>query len=903
LDLKDDWEVRVPLPLLLAGPILRRVEPTLVSVWVALRDPATVTLSLWDGHVSPTASSVLISSEAPGVKTLRVGEQLHIAVALIKIAKNSPKVLRPGKIYSYDVTIKTEKSTETLGSLGLLKQGEIEGKRVEPLGYEDGKLPSFALPPQELTDLRVVFGSCRRPTNSHLDAMVYIDDIMRGESYHYSKPLQRPHQLFLGGDQIYADDVSPLHLAYLIELGKELIGSDRKGTVRERVMVDHIRKARKPGPPRQLEDYGADVVRVDGENNDDLLLPADADHFPPGRRYQLTTVEAQMTTTDGTSHLFSLGEFAAMYLSVWSNTVWLPFGPRDADDKRNTLPADKSIIVPRWPEIIPTYIDAPLDESLSLHKSLEEQRRQLQEFENGLPFVRRVLANIPTYMIFDDHDVTDDWNLNPVWCDRVNTTSLGVTALRNALVSYALFQDLGNDPLRYEKVGSKPKQLMEQIEGMFPGRETPGPDAAATKTIDILFGFDLRHKKNVDGGFAEISPPMKWHYSVPGPKHLTVVLDNRTRRSFVSENGPPGNVSAKAIPEQIPAGPFGDGKEVLLVVAPLQVIGPPIFDELIAPASYRAFDMASLGIKKQEQADLESGRRGMAGTDPDAIEAWCFDPMTFEALLERLEPYRQVVLLSGDVHHSASEAMSYFKKGQKIPARIASFTSSGFKNVMPPYLAMVNRSFAFAQTLIRSGVGAARLGWKAKPSKPILLPSGKNERDIPRALRAKLRQSPVMIPTYGWPEGSMINPDQRPDWSWHVQPVLDQRPDEKRPIAARPPPIDEMMVVDHLGRDRSVEGFHALAARHQGVMSKLRNSRQILFRSNFSLLRFERRGPDNALYAIHEVYSGFKDPSESGSERPSAEAFMVHEVALAVKDGVPPEVNLQAPKSKQKAST
>ena len=29
-----------------------------------------------------------------------------------------------------------------------------------------------------------------------------------------------------------------------------------------------------------------------------------------------------MTTVDAQSHLFSIGEFAAMYLSVWSNAVW-----------------------------------------------------------------------------------------------------------------------------------------------------------------------------------------------------------------------------------------------------------------------------------------------------------------------------------------------------------------------------------------------------------------------------------------------------------------------------------------------------------------------------------------------------------------------------------------------------
>ena len=35
-----------------------------------------------------------------------------------------------------------------------------------------------------------------------------------------------------------------------------------------------------------------------------------------------TLIDAQLTSTDGDSHLLSLGEFAALYLSVWSAAVW-----------------------------------------------------------------------------------------------------------------------------------------------------------------------------------------------------------------------------------------------------------------------------------------------------------------------------------------------------------------------------------------------------------------------------------------------------------------------------------------------------------------------------------------------------------------------------------------------------
>ena len=62
------------LPLLLAGPIVRRVEPTLASVWVALSEPATVTLKIWEGRVTAGSGNVLNSTEPPGTNTFRVGD-------------------------------------------------------------------------------------------------------------------------------------------------------------------------------------------------------------------------------------------------------------------------------------------------------------------------------------------------------------------------------------------------------------------------------------------------------------------------------------------------------------------------------------------------------------------------------------------------------------------------------------------------------------------------------------------------------------------------------------------------------------------------------------------------------------------------------------------------------------
>ena len=63
-----------------------------------------------------------------------------------------------------------------------------------------------------MTDLRIVHGSCRRPHANVPDLLADLDGLIEKAR---TNGLERPHQLFMTGDQIYADDVatSLLHLA------------------------------------------------------------------------------------------------------------------------------------------------------------------------------------------------------------------------------------------------------------------------------------------------------------------------------------------------------------------------------------------------------------------------------------------------------------------------------------------------------------------------------------------------------------------------------------------------------------------------------------------------------------------------------------------------------------------
>ena len=880
----------MPFPVMLAGPILRRVEPTLVTVWVALRESATLELKLWNGLVTDTSSSPLFSGpadqEVQGAisntsTTIRIGDQLHIGVVTFRFPQRPPdpqiKSLLPHLTYSYNVTITSASGTHDLKSLGLLKTGEIEGKPNLALGYGNGFLPSFALPPTELTDLRILHGSCRRINRNVPDGLAWVDDFIESSR---TDPKTRPHQLLLSGDQIYADDVNAPFLEIIIDPAKRLIGT-QSDTSEETVPLEQLPVA-------------------------DKLFPADEIHFPPGYRFSLTINEAKLTSKDGTSHLLSLGEFCAMYLIVWSNACWPEKLPTEAEIKAQALsvkrireinPELKRHLLGRTEKdaLITAFRLGDISESelrnilgpdaeitpwdLSKKKHIEEKSEAIKNREEGpskellllkqlweaLPKVRRGLANVPTYMMFDDHEVTDDWYLNPMWRDRVLTNPLGRTTVRNGLVSYALFQDWGNDPLKYES-GDSQKLLVESTK-LFPAN-TVGPDETVGNTIDHLLDLDL--------GDEDDNPPVKWHFRVKGSRHLLIAIDNRTRRRFVSRIGPPGNLSPAALAEQIPAGPLDAGLEVLILVAPLPVIGPPMFDELVAPLVYRIFDIAF-----RNKLENQVGTKGMAGTDPDAIEAWAFDPVSMEALLKRLETYRRVVILSGDVHNGSSQSMSYWKKGATEPAVFAQFTSSGMKNVMPWYLRFIDRSFANAQKIIRADIGTKRLGWNVANPTPLTFPPNS---EIAASLLSRLRHEPVLIPGEGWPDGTVTN--RSPDFQWRARPLFDERPDSERPDSAKVDPFNP----ENTDVTPNLDGYRKVLVRHAKQLTQLLNSRQILFANNLGRVRFEQQG--ETLVAIQELYTSFPFVGAQTLEKPAI--FTRHEVPLTSLQEQTPEEELNS---------
>ncbi|MER6979158.1 alkaline phosphatase D family protein, partial [Streptomyces carpinensis] len=60
------------------------------------------------------------------------------------------------------------------------------------------------------------------------------------------------------------------------------------------------------------------------------------------------------------------------------------------------------------------------------------------------PEVRWLLSTVPTCMIFDDHDVIDDWNTSAAWLADMRATDWWRERLLSGLMSYWVHQHLGN---------------------------------------------------------------------------------------------------------------------------------------------------------------------------------------------------------------------------------------------------------------------------------------------------------------------------------------------------------------------------------------------------------------------------------------------------------------------------
>jgi hypothetical protein len=634
------------LPLILAGPILRRTETGAVTVWLALKAPREVELKVYstEGGTGEIVGAPLLQ----GAKsTVPIGKYLHVVAVTAKPIDSN--VLTYGQIYAYDIEFDGNRESPSVGVPENEKENllsclwpasaDLSVLGPETIGYFSHGLPTFALPPQDLNYLRIVHGSCRKPQGDGRDALPILDNSI---AQFAGMANFRPHQLFLTGDQIYGDDVADAMLWALTDAGDTLLGWEENLPLMNDAQIKknlnlcisipkNSENENVVGQKREI--FRESPIPKQSKAESDYKKPIE---LKPGTRSDIARDFGGFTAMlvnkpdKAKSHLFGLGEYCAMYLLVWSPVLWCASFPKGKDickDSKRAKVWDREVV-------------------------------ELGGFAGNLWMVRRALANIPTYMICDDHDVSDDWYLNREWCYRVLGKPLGRRVVQNALLAYAVFQGWGNTPAQFED-GRVGNNLLEAAQKWS---DSAGTDVAVWEdaakylgipAVDIETGLpkfklddDVLILDRDDEGVGEV---LSWHFTVRSFKHEVIVLDTRTWRGYPTESAidPPMLLTHKGFEEQIQqplretnllnkTGEFAI--EATLVILPTNLVGLWIIDVV-------------------QKWDVKQGKV----FNSDAGDAWNFHELAFVKLLSEFFKQRdRVIVLTGDIHYAAAVRLSYW---------------------------------------------------------------------------------------------------------------------------------------------------------------------------------------------------------------------------------------------------
>jgi hypothetical protein len=486
-------------------------------------------------------------------------------------------------VHLIDVKLDAKLPHDTLVDYDLLIEGESGGiaSWAPHLLYGDADFPNFVVRSQ--ID-QLLHGSCRKPHHSAAEGLLCVDRLLAENL----EPLGRPALLMMSGDQIYADDVAGPMLraihALIERLG--LFGETLEGAV----VDDSAEIYRHPASYYRRAD----------------LLPALKSNETLRDRFFGGTSKPVFTSATADNHLVTFAEVMAMYLLVWSPTPWalIELDMPDLDSKEQERWASELVLI--------------------------------NGFKDGLNGVARAMAHLPCLMIFDDHDITDDWNLSANWEETAYGHPFSKRIIGNALIAYLLCQGWGNNPDAFAEV------IQQAIE--FSAEAARHGQHWQPQSQDALIGRLLNFQQ--------------WHYVLPSSPAL-VVLDTRTRRwrSQTNFNHPSGLLDWEALSEL--------QQELLDHKSAIIVSAAPVFGVKLIEAIQRVFSWC--GYPLLVDAENWMAHRGAA-----------------QVILNIFRHSRtpgNYVILSGDVHYSfVYEILIRHRSGGP---RIWQITSSGIKNEFP----------------------------------------------------------------------------------------------------------------------------------------------------------------------------------------------------------------------------
>jgi hypothetical protein len=322
-----------------------------------------------------------------------------------------------------------------------------------------------------------------------------------------------------------------------------------------------------------------------------------------------------------------------------------------------------------------------------------EEYSRLYKDSWGDPAIRWLLSTVPSAMIFDDHEVSDDWNISEAWLEETRMKPWWNDQIVGAHASYWVYQHLGN---------LSPEELFANT--LF--EETRRSEDA----WPLLREFAYRAHRTSEGA--------RWSFHRDFGNVRLIVLDSRGGR--VLEEGRRSMIDAGEW--SWIADKAAGGFDHLLFGTSLPVLLGHGMHHL------QAWNEAVCAGAWSERAK-GVGERIRRSQDLDQWASFHESFVALTGLIRRLaagekgDPPSSITVLSGDVHHGYLAEASF--DGTNVGSRVHQAVCSPLRNALPgeksrlQNLAWTKPTALAGRLLSRlAGIRAPELTWRLTHDRP-----------------------------------------------------------------------------------------------------------------------------------------------------------------------------------------
>jgi phosphodiesterase/alkaline phosphatase D-like protein len=332
-----------------------------------------------------------------------------------------------------------------------------------------------------------------------------------------------------------------------------------------------------------------------------------------------------------------------------------------------------------WPHLLlligdQIYADQPPAEAVQLHPRLRGGARTFEDFcalyiyaWTNDPAIQQALAAIPTFMIFDDHEIINNWKVEPAWQSKLLDMG-GEQLLIDGLVAYWVYQGWGN--LTWDTSTTHP------LLAIMHDAARSGEDA-----LEKLRGCvraDIYQHASI-----------RWHYSILTQPAI-FVANARTERTTIVYQNPievcePLRIMSEEQMQDIEQ--WLEQQDFPIFVSSVPVLLPPLIGllqylvgERIWVAATYAAPLRWLGRRIAHAQKFIAARL--------SFDHWPLYITTWHEFLNLIrQRQREIIILSGDVHFSyaltavsRAQAKKLLQRTHQAQARLYQFVSTPLQN-------------------------------------------------------------------------------------------------------------------------------------------------------------------------------------------------------------------------------